>query len=202
MAADQVTALRRRLPPTSTPSRFVFDASDDVTALTHALVDEPVALLVRLRGDRCCYSPPPTVGAATGRPRRNGAKFRCDDPATWQAPTAEHTCEDAQYGTVTVQAWGDLPTVVRSPRGERAYGPRPHVCGTVVRVTVTRHAGRARTPLELWCCLCTRDLDTGGPRTLLWQGTSAPQKHPGEGGPRTRQGKKGVASAITRRRFT
>ena len=159
VAADQVTALCRRLPPTSTPPLFVFDAGYDVTARTHALVDEPVALLVRLRSDRCFYSPPPTVGAATGRPRRNGAKFRCDDPATWQAPTAEHTCEDAQYGTVTVQAWGDVHTVVRSPRGERTYGPRPHVCGTVVRVTVTRHAGRARTPLQLW---------------LWWQGPGAP----------------------------
>ena len=150
VAAEQIKACRRRLPPADTPPLFVFDAGYDVTALTHALVDEPVALLVRLRSDRCFYSPPPTVGAATGRPRRNGAKFRCDDPATWQVPTAEHTCEDAQYGTVTVQAWGDLHTVVRSPLGERTYGPRPHVCGTVVRVTVTRHAGRARTPLELW----------------------------------------------------
>ncbi len=48
---------------------------------------------------------------------------------------------------------------MRSPRGERTYGPRPHVTGTVVRVTVTRHAGRARTPLELW---------------LWWQGPGAP----------------------------
>jgi hypothetical protein len=150
VAADRVTALRRRRPPTSTPPLFVFDAGYDVTALTHAPVGEPVALLVRLRRDRCFYGPPPARRAPTGRPRRNGARSRCDDPATWQAPTAEHTGADAQYGTVTVQAWGDVHTVVRSPRGERTYGPRPHVCGTGVRVTVTRHAGRARTPRELW----------------------------------------------------
>ncbi len=159
VAAEQVRALRRRLPPSDAPPLFVFDAGYDVTALTQALVDEPVALLVRLRRDRCFYGPPPARGARTGRPRRNGAKFRCDDPATWPPPTAEHRCEDAQYGTVTVQAWADLHTVVRSPRGERTYGPRPHVTGTVVRVTVTRHAGRARTPLELW---------------LWWQGPGAP----------------------------
>jgi len=158
VAADQVKALRRRLPPAATPL-FVFDAGYDVTALTHALVDEPVALLVRLRRDRCFYGPPPPDKAPTGRPRRNGAKFRCDDPATWPTPTAEHTCVDVQYGTVTVQAWGDLHTVVRSPLAERTYGPRPHVTGTVLRVTVTRHAGRARTALELW---------------LWWQGPGTP----------------------------
>ena len=160
VAAAQVKALRQRLPPTDTAPLFVFDAGYDVTALTHALLDEPVALLVRLRADRCFYAAAPVVaGARNGRPRRNGAKFRCDDPATWPTPSAEHTCEDGQYGAVTVQAWGDLHTVVRSPLGERTYGPRPHVTGTVVRVTVTRHAGRARPPLELW---------------LWWQGPGAP----------------------------
>ena len=158
VAAEQIKACRRRLPPADTPPLFVFDAGYDVTALTHALMDEPVALLVRLRGDRCFYGPP-LGGAPTGRPRRNGAKFRCDTPATWSAPTAEHACEDAQYGAVTVQAWADLHTVVRSPLGERTYGPRPHVTGTVLRVTVTRHAGRARTPLALW---------------LWWQGPGLP----------------------------
>jgi len=160
VAAEQVKALRRRLPPTDTAPLFVFDAGYDVTALTHALLDEPVALLVRLRADRCFYAAAPTVaGPRNGRPRRNGAKFRCDTPATWSAPTVEHACEDAQYGAVTVQAWADLHTVVRSPRGERTYGPRPHVTGTVLRVTVTRHAGRARGALELW---------------LWWQGPGAP----------------------------
>ncbi len=138
VAAEQVKALRRRLPPTDTAPLFVFDAGYAVTALTHALLDEPVALLVRLRADRCFYAAAPTVaGPRNGRPRRNGAKFRCDTPATWSAPTVEHACEDAH-------------TVVRRPRGERTYGPRPHVTGTVLRVTVTRHAGRARGALELW----------------------------------------------------
>jgi len=160
VAVAQVKALRQRLPPTDTAPLFVFDAGYDVTALTHALLDEPVALLIRLRADRCFYAAAPVAAdPRNGRPRRNGAKFRCADPATWPTPTAEHTGEDAQYGTVTVQAWGDLHTVVRSPLGERTYGPRPHVTGTVVRVTVSRHAGRARTPLELW---------------LWWQGPGGP----------------------------
>ena len=160
VAVAQVKALYQRLRPTAAPPLFVFDAGYDVTALTHALLDEPMALLVRLRADRCFYAAaPPVVGARNGRPRRNGAKFRCDDPATWPTATATHTAEDDQYGTVAVQAWPGLHTVVRSPLGERTYGPRPHVTGTVLRVTVTRHAGRARTALELW---------------LWWQGPGEP----------------------------
>ncbi|MDP9375404.1 MAG: transposase [Chloroflexota bacterium] len=161
VAVEQVRALVRRRGAASAAPVFVFDAGYDVTALTHARLDEPVNLLVRLRRDRCFYGPPPVVRARTGRPRRNGAKFRCDDPATWPAPTAEHACEDAQYGTVTVQAWAGLHPVVRSPLGERTYERRPHVTGIVIRVTVTRHAGRARTPLELW---------------LWWQGPDAPNR--------------------------
>ena len=160
VAVEQVRALAGQRTAASATPVFVFDAGYDVTALTHALLGEPVNLLVRLRSDRCFYGPPPAVGARTGRPRRNGAKFRCDDPSTWPRPTAEHTGEDQQYGTVVVQAWADLHTVVRSPLGERTYGPRPHVTGTVLRVTVTRHAGRARTPLELW---------------LWWQGPDLPE---------------------------
>ncbi len=159
VAAEQVKALHRRLPPTDTAPLFVFDAGYDVTALTRASRDEPVALLIRLRSDRCCYAAPTVDGPRNGRSRRNGAKFRCDDPVTWPMPTAEHTCEDEQYGAVTVQAWGGLHTVVRSPLGKRTYEPRPHVTGTVVRVTVTRHAGRARGSLALW---------------LWWQGPGAP----------------------------
>ncbi len=67
---------------------------------------------------------------------------------------------------MTVQAWGDSHTVVRSPRAERPYGPRPHGTGTVLRVTVTRHAGRARTALALglwWQGPGRPDLD------LLWR---------------------------------
>jgi hypothetical protein len=161
VAVAQLRAFVRRRPAGAASPLVVFDSGYDVTALTYALAGEPVALLVRLRSDRCFYFPPPTTGSGPrgGRPRRNGAQFRCDDPATWPAPTAEQACEDAQYGTVTVQAWAELHTVVRSAPGAGTYQPRPHVTGTVLRVTVTRHAGRAHGPLALW---------------LWWQGPGTP----------------------------
>jgi DDE superfamily endonuclease len=94
-----------------------------------------VAVLVRLRSDRCFYAdPPPPPPGKTGRPRRHGAKFNCADPATWPIPTATlHTVDD-QYGTVTVQAWGGLhPKQQRHP-GHGTGGPRPIVRGTIIRV--------------------------------------------------------------------
>ena len=71
---------------------FVFDAGYDSAQLTQALAETPVAILVRLRADRCFYADPPpaTPSPQGGRPRKHGAKFACKDPTTWPAPTAEH----------------------------------------------------------------------------------------------------------------
>jgi len=108
-------------------------------------------VLVRLRSDRCFYadSPPRPPGAA-GRPRRHGAKFNYADSATWPAPTTTLTCQDDQYGAVTVAAWAGLhPKQQRHP-GHGSGGPRPIVCGTVIRVQVERVPARTRPPKVLW----------------------------------------------------
>jgi hypothetical protein len=130
---------------------FVFDAGYDSAQLTLDLAQERVAVLVRLRSDRCFYAdPPPRPRGATGRPRRHGAKFNCADPATWPTPTATHVAEDDQYGTVTVQAWAGLhPKQQRHP-GHGSRGPRPIVRGTIIRVQVQRVPARTRPPKVLW----------------------------------------------------
>src|SRR5215216_1070320 len=111
----------------------------------------PVAVLVRLRSDRCFYAdPPPPPPGKTGRPRRHGAKFAFADPTTWPVPTATLTCQDDQYGTVTVQAWGGLhPKQQRHP-GHGSRGPRPIVRGTIIRVQVQRVPAKTRPPKVLW----------------------------------------------------
>jgi hypothetical protein len=150
-AAAQVRALLGRLPDDGPVPLFVFDAGYDSAQLTLDLADARVAVLVRLRSDRCFYAdPPPPPPGKTGRPRRHGAKFNCADPATWPAPTATLVCHDDQYGTVTVQAWSGLhPKQQRHP-GHGSGGPRPIVRGTILRVQVERVPAKTRPPKVLW----------------------------------------------------
>jgi DDE superfamily endonuclease len=150
-AARQVRALLERLPAGRAVPLFVFDGGYDSAQLTLDLGGAPVAVLVRLRSDRCFYAdPPPPPPGKTGRPRRHGAKFNCADPATWPTPTATLTCQDDQYGTVTVTCWvGLYPKQQRHP-GHGSGGPRPIVRGTVIRVQVERVPARTRPPKVLW----------------------------------------------------
>src|SRR6266545_2041005 len=150
-AAVQVRALLGRLGDGGPVPLVVFDAGYDSAQLTLDLAEAPVAVLVRLRSDRCFYAdPPPRPPGAGGRPRRHGAKFNCADPTTWPAPTATLVCEDDQYGSVTVQAWAGLhPKQQRHP-GHGTGGPRPIVRGTIIRVQVERVPARTRPPKVLW----------------------------------------------------
>ena len=111
----------------------------------------PVALLIRLRSNRhFWFAPARTTAHPRGRPRRHGAKFVCDDPATWPAPTAELRVTDEAYGQVAVRAWAGLHTYVRRPVRPGVVGqyrgPRRLAHGTVVRLEVGRLPGRRRTP--------------------------------------------------------
>jgi hypothetical protein len=150
-AAAQVRALLARLPAGGPVPWLVFDAGYDPAQLSLDLAKEWVAVLVRLRADRCFDAdPPPRPPGAGGRPRRHGAKFAFADPATWPAPTATLHTIDQQYGTVTVAAWGGLhPKQQRHP-GHGSGGPRPIVRGTVIRVQVQRVPARTRPPKVLW----------------------------------------------------
>src|SRR4029453_3280698 len=98
------------------------------------------------------YADPPPVARSSkgGRPRRHGAKFNCADPTTWPAPTATLTCQDDQYGTVTVACWAGLhPKQQRHP-GHGTRGPRPIVRGTILRGRAQRAPARTRPPKVLW----------------------------------------------------
>jgi hypothetical protein len=150
-AACQIRALVGRLQAGGPVPWCVFDAGYDSAQLTLDLADAGVAVLVRLRSDRCFYAdPPPRPPGSTGRPRRHGAKFTFADPTTWPTPTTSHTTTDDQYGTVTVQAWSGLhPKQHRHP-GHGSGKPRPIVRGTILRVQVQRVPARTRPPKVLW----------------------------------------------------
>jgi hypothetical protein len=133
----------------------LFDAGYDASGFTHALADTPVALLIRLRSNRhFWFAPTRTTPHPQGRPRRHGAKFVCNDPGTWPAPTAELRVTDEAYGQVAVRAWAGLHTYVRRPVRPGVVGqyrgPRRLAHGTVVRLEVGRLPGRRRTPDVVW----------------------------------------------------
>ena len=120
-----------------------------------------MAILVRLRADRCFYAdPPPAMPSPKGgRPRKHGAKFACKDPTTWPVPTAEHVTQDEQYGTVRVRAWAGLHPKQQAHPGRGTRKTRPIVRGTVVLVEVSRLPARPYPPQVLW---------------LWWAGAGAP----------------------------
>ncbi len=149
VAAAQVRALVARLPSDAPVPIFVFDAGYDPVQLHHELTGCPVAIVVRLRANRCFYADPP-LPKETGRPPRHGVKFDCTNPATWPAATDEQVCDDDQYGTVRVRAWTGLhPKVQRHP-GRGTRGPTPIVPGTLVLVEVSRLPRETHDPQILW----------------------------------------------------
>jgi hypothetical protein len=152
VAVAQITALIARRPASEARPLFVFDAGYDSAHLTQAVAEIPVAILVRLRGDRCFYAdPPPAIPSPKGgRPRKHGAKFACKDPASWPVPTAEHCTEDEQYGIVRVRAWAGLHPKQQNHPGRGTRKTRPIVRGTVVLVEVSRLPRQTRKPRVLW----------------------------------------------------
>jgi hypothetical protein len=164
-AAAQIRALLARLPAGEAVPLFVFDGGYDSAQLTLDLAAAGVAVLVRLRSDRCFYAdPPPPPPGKTGRPRRHGAKFNCADPATWPAPTATLVCQDDQYGTVTVACWAGLhPKQQRHP----ATAPAGPARSCAARSSASRSSGSPHVRGRRRCCGC------GGParRTASWIST-------------------------------
>jgi hypothetical protein len=72
VAVEQIKAFTTRRPAAAgVVPLFVFDAGYDPVELARGLADKAVAILVRLRSDRCFYADPPptTPGPQGGRPR-------------------------------------------------------------------------------------------------------------------------------------
>lgn len=157
VAAQQIRSWldqhRRQAPPASGPASerpiFSFDAGYDAVQLSLALSGQPIGLLVRLRAGRCFYADP-TAQPTTGRPRRHGAKFVCDDPTTWPEPTEQWSTDDPGYGRVQLQAWSELHSVPQQHAGRGTRGPRPLVRGTLIRLQVDHLPRPTKMPEPLW----------------------------------------------------
>lgn len=154
LAAHQITRLLTQQPTNTPLPLFVFDAGYDPIQLAldlGELNERAVAVLVRLRKDRCFYADPdPASAAPTGRPRRHGRKFVCKDPATWSEPSDEYHTDDLQYGHIHVRAWADLHAVPQNHATKGSRGPKPLIRGTLLLVEVSRLPQQTREPQVLW----------------------------------------------------
>jgi len=152
VAVEQINTCLGLLPAgDSTVPLFVFDAGYAPVKLALGVEDTQAAILVRLRRDRCFYADAdPTAYVGTGRPRRHGAKFVCQDPTTWPTPTAEYTGDDPLYGHVRVRGWSGLHAVTKTHATVGSRQPRPIVRGTVILVEVTKLPRQSRQPRQLW----------------------------------------------------
>jgi hypothetical protein len=154
VACGQVKVLLDRLGKGGSVPLFVFDAGYDPVKLQQGLEGRACQILLRLRAGRRFYGDPSLVGppATTGRPRRHGPKMKCNDPSTWPEPSAEHTCNDAGYGSVHVRAWAKLHPKVQNHEGRGSRGLLPIVVGTLILVEVERlpRGERRREPRVLW----------------------------------------------------
>jgi hypothetical protein len=147
----------RRAPEAGTPTQLAIrqvrrclavrprDAPRPVAVLdshyrVHELIGAGLACdwLVRLQGNRRLFrAPPPYRGK--GAPRKHGAKFKLDDPATHGTPDRSRVVWDPVRGTVTVDAWLDLH--------DQSAPDHPFAA---VRVQPERLPRRAGTPAPLW----------------------------------------------------
>ncbi len=153
VAAEQVEALSRRLPESSTVPLYLFDAGYDPVRLQRNLEECGAQILVRLHSGRVFYADPPNrERRPVGRPFRHGEKFDCKDPRTWPLPDHEHLCETTDYGEVRVRAWSGVHPKTR--RAAERYGSESAcvVRGTVILVEVARlpRGERRRKPKVLW----------------------------------------------------
>jgi hypothetical protein len=148
LAIDQLQRVLAHRPTDAPRPLVVLDSHYDVPALVRAVSE--VDLLARLAANRRFrQAPPPYDGH--GRPRTHGPAFRLAAPDTHPVPDTHQVFADADYGTVTIDAWTDL-------HAQKS----PDVPVTVLRVTVAHLPRRATPPAPLWLCwhgtTCPRDL--------------------------------------------
>jgi DDE superfamily endonuclease len=150
----------------------VMDAGYDVTRLAWLLADLPVVVCARLRSNRVFYGPPPPRPPhLPGRAREHGDPVRCEDPATWAAPSAAGRADTARYGAVQVAARDRMHPKLAKIGGWAGHpGKIPCIEGTLIQLRAGRLPGyRELKPLWLWASV------TGAAEpeiTALWQAFS------------------------------
>jgi hypothetical protein len=161
VTAGQIRALTARLEKTGQAGGdlpapvMVADAGYSATALTAALTDVNVHLVIRLPAKNVYYRDPATWPGKYGAPKKFGQPIKCvDDPAPPEPDEELLLPGTARYGTVHIACWRHVHPKIH---GDRTYfadynGDLPIIKGNLVRVQVERLPD-GRTPhktLWLW----------------------------------------------------
>jgi hypothetical protein len=156
VAAAQSWELLEHLPAAGPVPLCVFDAGSDPVTMAGELAEldgTRVAVLVRLRSDRCFDADPRcrrcpnrTAGDHGGMAR----SFACGNERTWWTPTSQHQEQHAQYGRVRVRTWAEVHAKTQNHPQPGSYRDRPLVRGTLVLVGVQRLPRQTRIPKRLW----------------------------------------------------
>ncbi len=150
LAGRQMRAVMALLPAGTKPL-FAFDAGYDPTRLAEQVAEDEAAVLVRLRRNRCFYADPlEEQRAAVGRPSTHGAKFTCNNPATWPVPDFEHGVDDEGYGYVHVRAWRELHARAQNHPGRGTRKTKPVIRGTLILLEVSKLPRETRQPRTFW----------------------------------------------------
>jgi DDE superfamily endonuclease len=159
-ATDQLRQLIDRLivaghwRPGDPDILIVCDTGYDTARLAWVLSNLPVLLVGRIRSDRVLRFPRPTgQPGAIGRPRKHGAEFACNDPATWPEPQHTTLTPTSRYGTARADSWDQLhPRLTRRTCWIDHDGDLPIIAGTLIRLQVEHLPGeRDPKPVWLWC---------------------------------------------------
>lgn len=178
VAIEQLNAilpeLNARLPE-GERARLVGDRYYPSAGFLRSLSQLPIDGLFRVQGHRVLYGPAPPRTNEPGRPRLDGDRFQCKDPATHRPPDAFFSGTDEKERPFTVSAWSQLhfkacrevPLWLFEVTRPRAAGSKRHP-----RVSWFVTVGRPLPPADVPSTYARRFSQEHGykfdKRSLLW----------------------------------
>jgi hypothetical protein len=106
--AVAVAQLHAVLPLLPVRALVLLDCGYGTISWLRASADLRCDQLVRISPTRVFYRPAPPRTGKRGAPRKDGARFKCSDPATHHPPQAAWTGVDPAGRPATIRAWDDL----------------------------------------------------------------------------------------------
>jgi len=108
-------------------------------AFVEATAEVECDKLLRIASNRVLYYPAPARTGQRGAPKKDGARFKCNDPSTHGVPTETWCGQDEHGQVIRVTAWAGLH-----------FKRCRHVSLTLIRVERESATGKKRDPFVSW----------------------------------------------------